>query len=425
LSINTVENGAKNKRKMEKFFQILFIFSAVSIYASQSLPADSLWNYDRMEIKTEYHGKRDSIILLVKDQRYDILKLLSNDPATSIYMTCGERFLLKAIILGKDFFTQQTEIDTLFAVSRITPEVRNKFDLSPHMRLQYSKAFEDELVDFLYEKFNSVIKSLKKRGEIDDEFVDFYQIVFPVSQQNVIETAKKVASYVKRYPKTKKSELLYDFYYKLGEWNHSGFSFGTGLGYHTFNENGSEYFEPGIAWHMVYFDIIMKGVVLKGGVNFTGHTNMKEINWKGYYIPENNSLNFSEYYVGGGYIASIKERVFILPYIAYTRVKNNLSSKRVKSLGIDPDYPRLNALKMGTTLYFNIQKKEKLKNMYERSYPLLTLDLWCDKYNLEHFGIDKPVMKYAFMIGFSLLTGDKKKNKIENNSSKSKLKLVK
>lgn len=382
------------------------------IHATTQLADNPLWKYRPMEYKSDFQANRNRIIEFLVSPKSDSLMKYLADSTISTYMSYEEIFLLKAIIFGVQYLSEQDTIDSLFAESNRNPAVRKKFDVSPYQKLLYSRAIGDKLIIILFDRFHNAIDSLKEEGKIDDELARFYGIVFPVFPQDIIQSGEEVSAYIKTYPGTKKSELLYDFYYRIGEWKRSGFSFGTGFGFHFFNDNGAEYFDSNLAWHMLYFDIIVKGFVIKGGINFTGHNNKKDIEWNGEIIPSGESLNFSEVYIGGGYMASIKNRVYILPYAAYTRVQNNLNAKLSKSLEMDPNYPKLNALKIGTTIYFDVHKETRLKSIFEWAEPLITLDYWFETYGLEHLHVKKPATKHAIMIGISALIGKKEKKKI-------------
>lgn len=398
--------------KQIKSIALIIFIGLTAIQASTQLPDNPLWKYRPMEYKSDYQAKRNRIIQFLEASETDSLKSLLADTIISTYMTYEERYLLKSIVFGEQFIPVQDTIDSLFAESNRNPAARKRFDVSPYQKLLYSRAVGDEVIIVLYEKFHQAIDSLRREGKIDNKTTHFYKIVFPLSSQDIIQSGKAVSDYVKTYPDTKESALLYDFYYRIGEWNRTGFNFGTGFGFHFFNENGSEYFDPNLAWHMLYFDIIIKGFAIKAGINFTGHSNKKEIEWNGYIVPSNESLNFSELYIGGGYMASIKNRFFILPYAAYTRVQNNLNAKLAESLDMDPKYPKLNALKIGTTLYFDVHRETKFKSIFEWAEPLVTIDYWFDTYDLEHLQVEKPAIKHSIMIGISALIGKKEKKKI-------------
>jgi hypothetical protein len=412
LKTKTAGGRKRMETKQMKSIALIFFLGITVIHASTQLPDNPLWKYRPMEYKSGYQAKRNRIINLLEASEIDSLKILLADTIVTTYMTYEERFLLKAIIFGEQFISVQDTIDSLFAESNRNPAARKKIDVSPYQKLLYSRAVGDKVITILYKGFHQVIDSLRREEKIDDKTALFYKIVFPLSPQDIIQSGEEVTNYVKTYPETKKSTLLYDFYYRIGEWNRSGFNFGLGFGFHFFNENGSEYFDPNLAYQLLYFDIIIKGFAIKAGLNFTGHNNKKEIEWNGHIVPSNESLNFSELYIGGGYMASIKNRVFILPYAAYTRVQNNLNAKLAKSLDMDPQYPKLNALKIGTTLYFDVHRETKFKSIFERAEPLVSIDYWFDTYDLEHLQVKKPAIKHSVMIGISVLIGKKDKKKI-------------
>jgi hypothetical protein len=399
---------------MNRITALLMLFLTINIFASSELPNNPVWKYRLIQYREVFQSKRNVIDSFLVNKSYDsLITHFYQDSVLRQCITVEEQFLLGAILNGAAFVNNSLNLDTLFMNSNINPKLRNRFDVSPFQKLIYSRAIRDQLILTLYSQFHNSIDSLFRDNKIDTAEYYFFRIVFPPVQLSFDSDMNNCEKYIRQFKKSRKSNLIYDYYYKRGKWDKFGFLFGTGMSLHWFGGEAASYFAPNLAWNMIYFDIFLQSVSLKAGIDFTGHNNNKVLVYKKDIIPEDASLNFSEIYFAGGYCFSYKERVMITPYFGFAKVFNNLSAAESNKLGFDPTFPNLNALKWGFTTYLNVQKNEKLQNVFETQYPLVTFDFSVENYDLKHLGIQNNATKYFAMVGFSGLLGKKTKLKIK------------